>query len=360
MEIDLNFSLQFNEEPEDIWLEKGHVIQEMIEVIEEMNFMNFNYFMDKYVDYTEIKNVRDGMKYFGIEKAPSSSYSANFCKKKDDLKDSLCLHFGGLILQISISLASDNPPSVIAKYKKLVWTIYEKFSHEFVFGPVISISTNISEYPRYRPIRLYKWLESNSIVNFIQPHYYEKINPATKIEGMDHLLNDELPKRVFREQKGDLIMVDWGTDQEINESSITQILMDREDWIYSKLVLKPKSSFTKEGDKKSVSTLALSQVTDIDKFFTYYHSAAKLAFKVCELGENGVLDIKTQEQLVHKSEARKLDDGQEIDRIVLIMPDREQAVSISEKAKELGVYKALYVDDKSNLWDMAPKGDWRN
>ena len=72
------------------------------------------------------------------------------------------------------------------------------------------------------------------------------------------------------------------------------------------------------------------------------------------------LSDEIKEKIKKTVREKELSDGTPFEHIVLGVHTREEVLSINDEAKEIGVYKVVYIDDLLDLWDINPPGCWKN
>ncbi len=93
--------------------------------------------------------------------------------------------------------------------------------------------------------------------------------------------------------------------------------------------------------------------------FTLFDTAEGVGYRAVVVQPDGELAGASWSDIAQLTALRELDDGTAVDRVRLIVPVRDSAVAIAEKARELGVDGVLYKDDEDTLWNVMPEGDGR-
>jgi hypothetical protein len=356
MKYQLKFNyINFHPLPPDTWWKTTNYLYKVLEIVYNSNIINIRYLhQDEFIATNNLKQTEKLCEKF-TEKDELGFKLTSF--NNDYLNNAI--HFYLTHESIGILLMLTEPSrSMFDKLVFLIWELYEEFKDIASFGPNIVISSFMHEYPKYKPERNYQNLEPDSLYNFIQAGYFNK-NLQIKPDGLEHLFKTELPKGVLRVLKDDIAAIQW-TAKVDQEEEITKALMQREEWIYKHIKLKPTDRFNDDGDKKLYNISTLQNISEEESFFNYYKERLQVAFKAIVLDENSELDQETIIKISHYNDTSLLDSGAPIKKIVLVLPTRKHAMHINIKAKELGVFKVVYLDDDANIWDMYPAGNWRN
>jgi hypothetical protein len=73
----------------------------------------------------------------------------------------------------------------------------------------------------------------------------------------------------------------------------------------------------------------------------------------------GDLDLELLEMPLRWLKQKHLPDGRPIEQLDLILPFREDAMRLYDRARELGIERTLYIED-NRLWNPHPQFPWRD
>ncbi|XOV67682.1 MAG: hypothetical protein ACFHU9_00660 [Fluviicola sp.] len=351
VQLSINYIKSASQSSADFWWKDLGLFEDLIETINNSEITNFKYFwadnafynIDESVLLNELIEGND-IVYLCQHENIDSNY-AEFYLNNDSIG-------------INILLNTDEQVHQLNGLKKLVVDFYKKYQEIVSLGPSVKIFVPFTEFPRLRPIRDYKGLGEWSVINFIDP-VYEKSHPETQLTGYEALLNEKLPSGVTREEVNGLHIIQWA-DSINDEDSLHNTLMKREDFIYEHLELELFPDFNEYGDENIYHISALDKTSEEESFFNYYDEEDIMAFKLLTLDKDFKMDQETEDKIQHYVETESLDSGETVEDIVLILPSRESAAAIEERAIEIGVYKVLYLDSDGEVWSMRPFGNWRN
>lgn len=242
-------------------------------------------------------------------------------------------------------------------------TYLKAFVETFQAKKLIGLNVHVEasgdqlDYPRIRPPRIREILGNDSLFQIIDKRFIV-------LSHNDHLnadVIDDLAVKageaswVRQEEKDGFLFLAWGNSlllEEVNEK-----LAMREDFI-AHIPAPLQWDFNEKGDRNIINVELLEKLPE-KEFFTYFEEDWEYAFKLA-VPEDGKINAEVAEQLKSAASLKALADGRGFDEILLVVAGRDHVHAISDQAKELGVYKVLYIDDGLDLWDVHPKGNWKN
>ncbi|MCB0634713.1 MAG: hypothetical protein KDD15_33510, partial [Lewinella sp.] len=157
-----------------------------------------------------------------------------------------------------------------------------------------------------------------------------------------------------------LICIKWA-GKFINEDSVTKALVAREDWCYDNLSLESDDNFNEYGDMIYTYLGSLDELND-SEFFDFYDEELEEAYKIYSIKSDSEIDKETAEEIKRFLSNGKTKNGLLIERAFLVAQDRDQAIRLLIRARELGLDDVLYfetLDGDRILWSTDPSGDWR-
>lgn len=358
-DIKMKYQLRINHinfkepQPDNWWKTKTH-LSTILKTLFTCDILPLNYlYQDRYKRIMNLENTIDECNKLGDDiKFGFSLTSSNI----DNINNSISIH--PTKESVGILLVVDSTTDNFNKMVRFLWSLYEDLKDFAYFGPNVVISSFMHKYPKYRPEKYYGNLWTNAIFNFLHKSFYSK-NQNTMPKGFERLFDAPLPDGVSRKIAEDIVAIQW-TENVADEEGITNALMQREEWIYNHLNLELDSDFNIDGDKKLYNISTVTKLGKEESFLNYYREPLQVAFKLIVLDENIELDQETRDKITHYNKTKQLDNGALIKKIVLILPSRKFVSKISSEAKELGVFKVVYLDNEANIWDMTPAGNWRN
>lgn len=349
--------LKFKNEMKYTWWKDIDLLEKIIRVLNKhFSLVEYKYFKykDKLLQINDIEDIIDK-----ANKMKEKRDSFNLMKYKED-EDYIDISVTDEEVDICIYYEKDSIIENIKRidiFEKLIVDLYDNFKNIFYFGAYIYVGLIDYNYPRLKPMRKYEFLGEDSLINFLSKAHFEAYKELV-VEGMEYLYSGELPTGATRKiHDNELFIIRW-FDKIKDEKDIERCLIQREDWIYKNMKLKPYDNFTEEGDKLFDSPL--EKLGDKDPFFTFYRPSSNLVFKSVVLTKDNNLSQDVADTIKRYSETKSLANGEPIDKIILIVPARKYAMAIQEKAKDIGAYKVFYIDNEGRLWNPLPPGNWRN
>lgn len=297
------------------------------------------------------------------KRSKKSSFSLNLYSEKDTEGDCVSLYFNtwdAPSIRLSISKRSKVEQEDLEQGKEFMLQVVELCKGFAYFGPSISISFFADfNYPTLRPPRYMRFFGEHDLVNLFDHRYFERHpdNWLIKQSEVKAMLKG-IEGKVEVKNEGDFSLVNWG--KSVDFDALQKALSQKEDLVCDLVEFTPKDGFTEEGDKKIINVSSLEKLEEEHEFFSYYYARGKMAFKMLTLDAAGKIDNGSAKQLKHFAESGTLNDSRPINKILVVLPGRKYMAQIDAQAKDLGVYKLLYLDDEVNLWDTNPGGNWKN
>lgn len=356
LNLSINYIYPSQNGASPFWWKETTIIEEIIADFLNSNLLDVQFFLanDEFKKTTEIYSITSYYRKF-IDKN-----GCLFSLSKDTHTDSNYIDFycSDDVIGIDLFVNFDSKLDQLEIMQQFVSRIYNQHKNSILLGPSIVAKIHGVDYPRYRPIRDYKGLNENGLINFILPEYYSSDKNLVDREDLK-LLTAFLPANVSKKDLNGLYAIQW-IDIIKDERKIRQALMDREEFIYENLKLHPIDEFNEFGDKQLFGISDLPAAPDGENFFNYYNNNNGMVFKLLTLTSDFKIEGETLNKLKEYLFTRKLYTGDPLNNIALIVPSRKAATTIESDALAIGVYKVLYLDNDTNIWDMHPKGDWRN
>jgi hypothetical protein len=339
----------------DFWWHHKPYLEQLIDILERNNHLAAIKYINVADKYYPIENSTDILSR--VKKVNRKSFSFELVEDKNDTGE---ISFYNTKRMISIQFIIKNQPlthELLRQVKKTTIEIYQCFNDVIVMGQGTNIALLKFDFPRFRPTRKINFGYDGSIIDFIDSRYYE--HPYfrhLKMENMDKLYTEPLPEGCTREKIDDLYVFTW--INKFEKENIRTSLMQREEWLYKVLNPPLAADFNEFGDREGVTILPDKH--EVNTFFTAFNDLMHVGYKAITLTQDNDFDPEIRKQLAHYMKEGKLENGDKIERIYLIVPARKHAIAIQEKAKEIGITNIYYTDNTNTLWDICPEGNWRN
>lgn len=341
---------------DDLWWQNKPYFNQVLDILEKNNHLEGIRFIEINDVYTKVDSVDDIKE---IVRSTDGSYVLFKLVEAMDSTNAINIDLTDeeIYVQVIINANEDSLPSLISQMIKTTAEAYLKLRDVVIMGPSTYVSFYYFNFPRYRPERKINFGISDSIVDFIDPNFYEnEYYTQLKMNDMDKLYTEPLPPGCFREKVGDLYIFTWVN--QFDKETIIRSLMQREEWLYKVLSPPVSPHFTEQGDRQEINILPNPH--KVNTFFTAYNDCMHIGFKAITLTPDNDFDPEIKRQLIHYVQEKKLENGDPLKRIYLILPTRERAVAIQEKAREIGITNIFYIGKDKFFCDICPKGNWRN
>jgi hypothetical protein len=348
-------SLNFIKTEGDFWWQHTPYLEQLIDILERNNHLAAIKYINVADKYYPLENSADIVSR--VKNVKNKSFSFELVEDKNDT-GKISIYNTKEMINIQFVIKNKPlPPEFFSQAKKTTIEIYKCFKDIAVMGSKVNIPFLEFDFPRFRPTRKINFGSYKSIIDFIDTRFYE--HPYfrhLKMENMDKLYTEPLPEGCIREKIDDLYVFTWINNFE--EENIRTSLMQREEWLYKVLNPPLDADFNEFGDREGVTILPDKH--EVNTFFTAFNDLIHIGYKAITLTQDNDFDPEIRKQLAHYMKEGKLENGDKIERIYLIVPARKHAIAIQKKAKEIGITNIYYTDNTNSLWDICPEGNWRN
>lgn len=226
-------------------------------------------------------------------------------------------------------------------------------------GPNLAVDLLNLPFPRTRPPRYFgrTWRPGNA-VHIVSPEYHRNSSLSPRWpEDMEKMLQAPPPEGVTRTERDGLTIFRWLEDLTDPDKSAERMAL-QESWLIDVLDPKIKPGYNELGDKHMAPQVIQPQphplLTAYDGFFD-----GGVGYKATVINPDGTVDEALFEEMASWINARELPDGTPLGWLRLILPNRESALQLQERAAAMGIDRVYYADDEGQWWDPAPPGLWR-
>jgi hypothetical protein len=344
------FSLTFKEHGQEWWKQPTH-LSHVLQAIQVAGLgVEFRY-CGKY-DNAKLKRIGP-LDTLLPETASWEANSYILTSSKENGGFSLELTFRNWMLNILLRVegqALDTRREVILEQLiRFACQLGAAFRDTALLGPAFHITLFNVGYPRPCPPRKDPQWPIGSLVDFVSKEY---LIQTGKTEALEKLLTTSLPDGVVREECNDLIIFRW-VDILLDDKLVATRRSMQEQWFSKTLCWPVASGYNNFGD--CLETLWAPQTHPI---LTFYVPTYKHGYKAIVQNPDGTIDDGLFSQMASWVKVGGLPDGTPLDQLNLILPNRESALGVRQRAKVIGIKKALYTDNKGNLWNPQPPGLW--
>ncbi len=260
---------------------------------------------------------------------------------------------GRLSLQLVLGGADLEPhrETVIQRIVAFVSWLDGALPKAALLGPILGVEVFDVPYARVSPPRLDSIWPPGRVVDFISLRFHAE-HPQGRPADVEKLLSAPVPKGASREVKGDLVTLRWVEDL-VDRARVAAGLSRQELWWTSVLDLPVDPEYNALGDRREIPL-------SVDKLppLTFYDPNYEEGYKATVVNPDGSFDEELLEEVAGWIAAGELPDQTPLKQVHLILPKRESAIRIRERARSIGVAKVLYTDEEGYWWDPEPPGEW--
>ena len=253
---------------------------------------------------------------------------------------------------INVATAPHLAPYIVDDMVQIVERLTTTLGDLAIFGSTLEVAVLDVSYPRPRPIRWHRTFGNGNAVDIFSRVFHESFIRGD-LAALEKLSQAPLPAGVTRVWRRDLLIIQW-VDAECMQDvdKLRARLSARDRWMANVLSLPPAPGWNDSGDEK-VAAIALTPHPPL----TSFDAPTKQGIKAIHIEPDG-RDIDEQLQDVAKwIEEEKLPDGTPVASISIILPDRERALLIGDRARSLGVAQVYYATNEG-WWNPFPEGEW--
>lgn len=207
-------------------------------------------------------------------------------------------------------------------------------------------------YARARPPRTHPRYPARSLVTFLDPAFHTSGHPLARPAELTALIEPPPPAPAVVTTHDGLVTVRWTAT--LDDEAVAAASSGHERWI-RRIETKLADGFNLEGDEaidlgnaKQVPPLAL------------YNSYRKAGFKAVLVLPDGEPEASAWAEAKALIAAGALPDGKPLDALWIVVPLREHALALHDRAIEAGFKSTVYPDKHGRFWDPCPPGPWQS
>lgn len=206
------------------------------------------------------------------------------------------------------------------------------------------------KYPRPRPPVTHPTLKLTSLIDVLDPRFHTSDLDDADREAFDAITSAPLPAYATRTEHGDGFFVLRWLDGAVDPTSAAVAAGRHARWL-ARIVpsVRRSAEFNELGDAHETPLQRQPRTP-----FTFFDPAKGHAYKALVIEPSGEPDPEVWDQMVAAAKARPPD----VKEIRLVVPLRELALKILDRARHHGIATVLYPDHQNRLWNVAPAGWW--
>jgi len=259
-------------------------------------------------------------------------------------------------LDVKYFMRSDGTDDISPAINQMVDFVvlaHDEYGHDARIGPKIGVGSPFElSIPDIRPPHQFQTVKKFHMIDAFCADYYEHEVKAPRRQEYEKLVSLETPNWVERREEGDLVLFRW-VDRYDDLEHIRERMIRRLRWLTEHLDPLIHPDYTEQGDRR-----ANPSVRGESEYLTIYNPVPRHGYKATICREDGSIDEELFETLEEWLEAGETPDGEELRTLHLILPSREAALRIRDRAEELGAERVLYMGEDGDLWDPFPPGEW--
>lgn len=269
---------------------------------------------------------------------------------------------GGILVEIKASKVELSAGGILADIKAYRWPASRKSLDGFIAwaravaklpegrartvrGTVYPIGL---EYPARRPPVSHDFVRLGTLADFFGSAWLSEKAPELARVAREA----KLPAGASRIVDDDLIVLRWVTDPR-SPDDVAEACMRQEDWWRAQVDMPLEGGWNAEGDRGEYPA-KLEPCPP----FTLVDRVRHVGYRAVVVMPDGMLDGASWSEIAQMTALRQLEDGTPIEHVRLIVPVRDSALAIAERARELGVDGVLYKEGDT-LFNVIPPGNWR-
>jgi len=207
-------------------------------------------------------------------------------------------------------------------------------------------------YARARPPRTNMRYPSRSLVTFLDPEFHHSGHVFAKPAELAALTVPPPPAPAVVSTHNGLITVRWTTT--LDDDAVAAASAGHERWI-RRIDTDLADGFNLEGDE----AIEPGNAKPLPPL-TLYNPYRKAGFKAVLVLPDGEPEPSAWDEAKALIGARALPDGKPLDVLWVVVPLREHAIALHDRAIEAGFKSTVYPDKRGRFWDPCPPGPWQS
>jgi hypothetical protein len=345
-------TIQFQDAPR-VWWKKTSYLGQALECIRQSGlWLDFAYYGED--GSKRLKSFRSAEQ---LADAAKSWDPGMYVVQKEQTGDGTCkltlvLRPGGLGLRLLLSGPDLDAlrETAIDQFIDLTSCLHKAFADFALFGPRLGVEILDFPFPRVRPQRRKPPWTFGNAVDFITKKHHES-SSAVKPEDVERLLKAPMPAGTRRLVKGGLVILRW-VDNLNDGKDVAERRSLQEQWFVNVLNAPVDSDRNEHGDYLE-APLSKQKKPPL----TFYDPTYEAGYKAVTLDRSSGVDEELFDEMATWVQSRQLPDRTPLRELHLILPDRESALRVRDRATKIGVDNVYYTDDEGGLWNPFPPGE---
>jgi len=206
------------------------------------------------------------------------------------------------------------------------------------------LATERGDYPRPRPPRSSQW-RLDAVSHYFGQRWMRRTGKGALLDG---LLREPLAPGASRELDGDAVLLAFAGDLR-DEAAVARARAAHEQWISRIVPTEPARGWNAEGDRLVVPAGAQPLAP-----LTLYDPDTKVGYKAIVVQPDGSVDEEIWAELLAILQRGALPDGAPLASIRLIVPVRDNALALHDRAIAAGFEMVTYPRGQGVFWQVHP------
>lgn len=203
------------------------------------------------------------------------------------------------------------------------------------------------EFPRVRPPTTHRRYEVSALIDFLDLTFHRGDNPAARPDEIKALAAARLPVSARRTEHDGLVIVRWIPSLE-DDRAVAIAAGRHEQWMAGAIKVERSSLYNEQGDLVVDLSERVKRAP-----FTMYDADEDIGYKAIIVDPRGRPDDEVWSEM-----AAVLARPGKVKGIRLIVPKRQLAIGLAQRAKTAGFDAVLYPGADDRLWNPQPEGWW--
>ena len=202
-------------------------------------------------------------------------------------------------------------------------------------------------FPRVRPPTTHRRYEVSALIDFFDLTFHRSDNPGARRDEVEALAAAKLPASAHRSERDGLVIVRWIPSLE-DDRAVAIASGRHEQWLAGAIKVERSSLFNEQGDRVVDLSERVKRAP-----FTMYDADEDIGYKAIIVDAKGMPDEEVWNEMV-----AVLAKPGKLKGIRLVVPQRQLAIGLSQRAKTAGFDAVLYPGSDDRLWNPQPGGWW--
>ena len=256
-----------------------------------------------------------------------------------------------LDLHLSGSQLDRRRSSLITTPVAVMRQVVEKYKDAVRFGARCSVSVRNLPYPRVRPPKTWPVVDTATVVDLFDVRFETQRGAG---DAAQRLSTHPVPAFAVRDQVGDVVILQWGTDAELaDDKAIRARLSQRDRWLAEVLEAPLAGGWNAKGETEASPVGAQPHPP-----LTLYSPPLGVGYKAVHSAEGDQAVRETLRRVGRWIADKKIDDGTPVSDVIVIAESRQAVDTLRPLAQAEGIAHIVYAGEDGKMWNPYPEGEW--